>query len=101
MTDAVANLLAAAPVSIVGAFGVEWLAKLRLEARKERILRRYHARDEARRVLDSILFAGAALKRHAPAAHERIAGAWHSWTRDRPAVLTAISDWRRANGCGS
>jgi hypothetical protein len=36
------GLLAAALVSATVALGVEWLAKPRLEARKERILRRYH-----------------------------------------------------------
>lgn len=44
------------------ALGVEWLAKPRLEARKERILRRCRARDDTLRALDSILFAAAWMK---------------------------------------
>lgn len=68
MSDTVATLLDAALVSAVVALGVEWLAKPRLEARKERILRRYHARDEVRRLLDGILFDATKLKRRTPAA---------------------------------
>lgn len=67
MTHTVANLLDAALVSAVVALGVEWLAKPRLEVRKERILRRYHARDELRRLLDGILFDATKLKRQNPA----------------------------------
>lgn len=58
-----ANLLDAALVSAVVAFRGEWLAKPRLEARKERILRRYRARDELRRLLDGILFDATKLRR--------------------------------------
>ncbi len=56
------SLLAAAIVSAAVALGVEWLAKPRLEARKERILGRYRARDEVWRALDSILLAAATMK---------------------------------------
>jgi hypothetical protein len=56
------SLLAAALVSAAVALGVEWLAKPRLEARKERILRRYQARDDVWRALDDILFAAAYMK---------------------------------------
>jgi hypothetical protein len=49
-------------VSATVALGVEWLAKPRLEARKERILRRYRAREDVWRALDSILFAAATMK---------------------------------------
>lgn len=56
------NLFAAALVSAVVALGVEWVAKPGLEARKERILRRYQARDEVWRVLNSILYAAATMK---------------------------------------
>lgn len=52
----VANLLVAALVSAVVALGVEWLAKPRLEARKERLLQRFGAHHEVRRLLDDILF---------------------------------------------
>jgi hypothetical protein len=56
------GLLAAALVSATVALGVEWLAKPRLEARKERILRHYQARDDVWRALDDILFAAACMK---------------------------------------
>ena len=56
------GLLAAAVVSAAVALGVEWLAKPRLEVRKERILRRWHAKDEVWRTLDRILFAAAIMK---------------------------------------
>lgn len=56
------GLLAAAVVSAAVALGVEWLAKPRLEVRKERILRRWQAKDEVWRTLDRILFAAAIMK---------------------------------------
>jgi hypothetical protein len=56
------GLLAAAAVSAAVAFGVEWLAKPRLEVRKERILRRWRARDEAWRTLNRILYLAAVMK---------------------------------------
>lgn len=56
------GLLAAALVSALVALGVEWLAKPRLEMRKERILRRWRARDEVWRTLDRILWAAAIMK---------------------------------------
>ena len=62
-----ASLLDAALVSAAVALGVEWLAKPRLEARKERILRQYHARDEVRRALHDILYSAAKLKHQTPA----------------------------------
>jgi hypothetical protein len=62
----VANLLVAALVSAVVALGVEWLAKPRLEARKERLLRRYRARDEVRRLLGDVLFNATKLKIQSP-----------------------------------
>jgi hypothetical protein len=55
-------LLAAALVSAAVALGVEWLAKPRLEARKEMILGRYRARAGVWRALDRILFAAAVMK---------------------------------------
>lgn len=58
----IAALAAAALVSAVVALGVEWLAKPRLEARKERILQRCHARDEVWRALNKILYAAAQMK---------------------------------------
>jgi hypothetical protein len=39
-------------VSALVAFTVEWLVKPRLEMRKERILRRWRAKDEVWRTLD-------------------------------------------------
>jgi hypothetical protein len=64
MTDMnVANLLVAALVSAVVALGIEWLAKPRLEARKERVLRRSRASDDVRRHLDAILFSAMMLAR--------------------------------------
>jgi hypothetical protein len=56
------GLLAAAVVSAAVALGVEWLAKPRLEVRKERILRLWQAKDEVWRTLDRILFAAAIMK---------------------------------------
>jgi hypothetical protein len=56
------SLLAAAIVSAAVALGVEWLAKPRLEARKERILGRYRARDHVWHALHSILLAAATMK---------------------------------------
>jgi hypothetical protein len=56
------GLLAAALVSAAVALGVEWLAKPRLEARKEMILGRYRARAGVWRALDRILFAAAVMK---------------------------------------
>ncbi len=56
------GLLAAAMVSAAVTFGVEWLAKPRLEARKERILRRCRAKDEVWRTLDRILYWAAVMK---------------------------------------
>jgi len=53
------SLLAAALVSAAVALSVEWFAKPRLEARKERILGRYRARDNVWRALNSILLAAA------------------------------------------
>src|SRR5260370_24135917 len=58
----VGSLLAAALVSATVALGVEWLAKPRLEVRKERILRRYQARDDVWHALDRILLAAATMK---------------------------------------
>ena len=52
------GLLAAALVSALVALGVEWLAKPRLEARKEMILGRYRAKADVWRALDRILLAG-------------------------------------------
>ena len=60
------GLLAAALVSALVAFGVEWLAKPRLEVRKERILRRWRATDEVWRTLDRILWAAAVMKNPDP-----------------------------------
>jgi hypothetical protein len=57
-----AGLLVAALVSALVALGVEWAAKPRLEARKERILSRHRARNEVWRCLDDILLAAGALK---------------------------------------
>lgn len=62
-----ANLLAAALVSAFVAFGVEWLAKPRLEARKERVLRRFRAGDELRRLLYEIMFDATKLKQQTSA----------------------------------
>jgi hypothetical protein len=63
MSDiSLSSLLAAALVSALVALGVEWLAKPRLEMRKERILRRWRAKDEVWRTLDRILFAAAIMK---------------------------------------
>ncbi len=56
------SLLAAALVSAAVALSVEWFAKPRLEARKERILGRYRARDNVWRALNSILLAAAMMK---------------------------------------
>jgi hypothetical protein len=56
------GLLFAALVSATVALGVEWLAKPRLEARKERILRRYRAKDDVWGALDDILLAAAWMK---------------------------------------
>jgi hypothetical protein len=56
------SLLTAAIVSAAVALGVQWLAKPRLEARKERILGCYRARDDVWRALDSILLAAATMK---------------------------------------
>lgn len=56
------GLLAAALVSALVALGVEWLAKPRLEMRKERILRRWQAKDEVWRTLNRILWAAATMK---------------------------------------
>ncbi len=49
-------------MSAAVALGVEWLAKPRLEVRKERILRRWRVKDEVWRALDRILFAVAVMK---------------------------------------
>jgi hypothetical protein len=57
-----ASLLAAAVVSALVAVGVEWLAKPRLEARKEMILGRYRTRAEVWRALHRILFAATVMK---------------------------------------
>ena len=56
------SLLAAAVVSAAVALGVEWLAKPRLEMRKERIFRRWRARDDVWRTLHRILLAAAIMK---------------------------------------
>jgi hypothetical protein len=48
-----ASLLAAAVVLTAVALGVERLAKPQLEMRKERILRRWRAKDEVWRSLDA------------------------------------------------
>lgn len=56
------GLLAAAVVSATVALGVEWLAKPRLEVRKERLLRQWRAKDEVWRTLDRILMAAAIMK---------------------------------------
>ncbi len=56
------GLLTAALVSATVALGVEWLAKPRLEMRKERILRRWRARDDVWRALDHILLAASTMK---------------------------------------
>src|SRR6266498_675281 len=62
----VAAILVAALVSAVVAPGLEWAAKPRLEARKERILRRYRATDDVWRRLNDILFMGRMLKTAGP-----------------------------------
>ncbi len=51
-----ANVAVSALTSAVVALGVEWLAKPRLEARKERLLHRHRASADVRRQLDTILF---------------------------------------------
>ena len=56
------SLLAAALVSALVTLGVEWLAKPRLEMRKERILRRWRAKDEVWRTLDRILYFAAIIR---------------------------------------
>jgi hypothetical protein len=48
-------VLVSALTSAVVALGVEWLAKPQLEARKERILARYRAMAEVKRLLASIM----------------------------------------------
>jgi hypothetical protein len=56
------NVLVSALTSGFVALGVEWLAKPRLEARKERILRRHRAVGEIQRCLSSILVSAAKLQ---------------------------------------
>ena len=69
------SLFVAAIVSAAVALGVEWLAKPRLEARKERILRRYQARDDVCHALYDILFDAGYMKSAQARAEETEAAA--------------------------
>jgi hypothetical protein len=90
----VADVLTAALVSAVVALGVEWLAKPRLEARKERILRRYRARDEVRRLLYDILFNATKLKSRPPATSANDGEAWQAADAIVPAARSLEDAFR-------